>query len=162
MSFETTGRRARTRTAIGALTALLMAACGGGGYGGADDGDGQGPTGAIDGGGLRVVSGPINGFGSVIVNGVRYDTSIDLAAETLVVLGQTVLVNAGTSFDDGGNSPVASLRPDSVERDAGATQRLTHRFGIGGAEMADQLAPVRAWARIAPLDAAQVEAVGHR
>lgn len=136
-------RRGR-RTAVAAAAALL-AACSSG------SGDGPVPVGAIDGGGFTVfATGPINAFGSVIVNGVRYDTSqaeilvdgqpgseaslevgqivrvtasgngsglaaerieyddnvegpiaeIDLAASRLLVLGQTVLVTAGTSFDD--------------------------------------------------------------
>jgi hypothetical protein len=130
--------------ALAALTALLLAACGGG--------DGGEPVAGIDRGGITIAQGPINGFGSVIVNGVRYSTtgatvtiddqpgtesdlrvgqvvrvegtvnadgvsgtarrisfndevegpvqSIDLAASRLVVLGQTVRVGTGTSFDD--------------------------------------------------------------
>lgn len=129
---------------LAVLAALLVAACGGGG--------GGEPTAGIDRGGITIAQGPINGFGSVIVNGVRYATtgatvtiddqpgtesdlrvgqvvrvegtvnadgvtgtarrvsfnddvegpvqSIDLAASRFVVLGQTVRVGAGTSFDD--------------------------------------------------------------
>lgn len=133
---------------LGAVAALLVAACGGGGGGsGGDD-----ATGGIDRGGVTIAQGTISGFGSVIVNGVRYSTSgatitvddqpgtesdlrvgqvvrvegtvdaggttgtarsiryddevegpvqsIDLAAARFVVLGQTVQVGAGTSFDD--------------------------------------------------------------
>lgn len=148
MKFKRNLTMPRLRVAGLLVVAAGLAACGGGG-GSIDDGGG-GPTGAIDGGGLRVVSGPINGFGSVIVNGVHYDTaaaeiivdgqpateadlevgqvvvvsatddngslsaervvydenvegpieSIDLSGSTLVVLGQTVVVNGGTSFDD--------------------------------------------------------------
>lgn len=132
--------------------AALAAGCGGGSGGEAPLGgdDAPPPTGGISRSGIA--SGPIAGIGSVIVNGVRYDTSnasftvddapgteadlavgnivtvkgeidddglegtadevildddlqgpvqsIDLAAETLIVLGQTVLVDATTSFDD--------------------------------------------------------------
>ena len=134
---------------FGAVTTLLIAACGGGGgNGGGDDG----ATGGIDRGGVTIAQGKINGFGSVIVNGVHYSTSgatitvddqpgtesdlrvgqvvriegtvdangttgtarsitydddvegpvqgIDLVTARLVVLGQTVQVGAGTSFDD--------------------------------------------------------------
>ena len=133
---------------LGAVTALLVAACGGGGGGGGDND----ATGGIDRGGVTIAQGTINGFGSVIVNGVRYSTSsatitvddqpgtesdlrvgqvvrvegtvdaggttgtarsiryddnvegpvqsIDFAAARFVVLGQTVQVGAGTSFDD--------------------------------------------------------------
>ncbi len=123
---------------------LLVLGCGGGG--------GSEPVAGIDRGGITFASGPINGFGSVIVNGVHYSTagatitidgqpgteselrvgqvvrvegtvdasgttgtarvmrfdddvegpvqSIDLAASRLVVLGQTIVVGAGTSYDD--------------------------------------------------------------
>ncbi len=138
-----------------AAIAAALGACSGGGGGG----DEPVPIGAIDGGGFRAFStGPINGFGSIIVNGVRYDTSqadiridgepateadlhvgqivritasgdddgvsaelveyddnvegpiweIDPGAGTLVVLGQTVLVNDGTSFD-------GDIQPRSID-----------------------------------------------
>ena len=137
------------------LAAVLVAACGGGG-----GGDGTEPVAGIDRGGRTISQGPINGFGSVIVNGVHYSTAgatitidgqpaiesqlrvgqvvrvegtvdangttgvarsirfdddvegpvqgIDLAGSTLVVLGQTVRVGAGTSFDD-------SISPRSLD-----------------------------------------------
>ena len=130
------------------MLALSLSGCGGGGGGGGGDNQVSG----IDRGGITIAQGPINGFGSVIVNGVRYSTtgatitiddqpgtesdlrvgqvvrvegrldaggatgtatrisydddvegpieSIDVAAGTLVVLGQTVKVGASTSFDD--------------------------------------------------------------
>ena len=136
----------------GVLLALQVAGCGGGGGGG---GGGAPPAGTSD----VVSSGVITGFGSVHVNGVRYDTSgasftiddspgsqddlavgdvvtirgqvnddgrngtatqvsgedavegpvtaVDATAGTLVVAGQSVLVDADTSFDD--NIPGASL-----------------------------------------------------
>ncbi|MEL6301494.1 MAG: DUF5666 domain-containing protein [Pseudomonadota bacterium] len=139
---------------------LTLAACGGGGGGGSAPppntgggggaGGGGGNTGGIGRTGLAV--GPVSNFGSVVVNGVRYDTSqavftldgaagiesdldigdivlvrgsidedgingvadevfydeavkgpidsIDIANDRIVVLGQTVLINAETSFDD--------------------------------------------------------------
>lgn len=132
------------RRMLAALAASMIVACGGGG--------GSEPVAGIDRGGVTIAQGPINGFGSVIVNGVRYSTSgatitvddqpgtesdlrvgqvvrvegtvdavgttgvarrisfndelegpvqsIDLAASRMVVLGQTVQVGAGTSFDD--------------------------------------------------------------
>jgi hypothetical protein len=135
---------------LGAVVVLLVAACGGGGGGGGGGDDDA--TGGIDRGGVTIAQGTINGFGSVIVNGVHYATgsasitvddqpgtesdlrvgqvvrvegsvaaggttgtarsiryddnvegpvqSIDLAAAHLVVLGQTVQVGSGTSFDD--------------------------------------------------------------
>ena len=129
----------------GLLAALLLAGCGGGDAGG--DFAGIDRTGAT-----AIAFGPVTGFGSVIVNGVRYDTAratfkidgrigtqnelevgdvvtvtgtlgssgltgtadtvtfddnvegpiaaLDAAAGTLVVLGQTVIVDADTSFDN--------------------------------------------------------------
>ena len=138
-----------TIVCIGLLT--VLAACGGGGGDGTDIAPQAPPTGGIDGGGFA--RGAIMGFGSVIVNGVRFATtsasitidgqtgaaesqlkvgqivevrgtfdssgttgtataiifddslegpvsSIDLAAGTLVVLGQTVRIVGATVFDD--------------------------------------------------------------
>jgi hypothetical protein len=105
---------------------LALAGCGGGGGGGGgggasvpppDPGDG---TGAIDRGGVAV--GPIDGFGSVIVNGVRFNTDdavifIDGAAasETDLSVGQVVLV-VGTFNDDGTTGTAERIEYDeSVE-----------------------------------------------
>jgi hypothetical protein len=55
---------------LGTLTALLAAGCGGGGSGGSDN-----TIAGIDRGGISIAQGPINGFGSVIVNGVHFSTS---------------------------------------------------------------------------------------
>ncbi len=135
--------------------ALLLAGCGGGGA--SNGGNNPPPVGGITRTGASF--GPITNFGSVIVNGVRYDTttavitvddspgtqddlkvgqvvlvhgtfaaglttgtatsivfddnvegpvqSIDLAAGTLVVLGQTVATGPDTSFDN-------SIQPASL------------------------------------------------
>lgn len=149
------------RTSLSVTTffsSILLAACGGGGGGGATAGiDGTGVTGPED----MFAVGTVTGFGSVIVNGVRFDTtatsftidgnpgtqddldvgdvvivqgsldangatgtadnitfddlvegpiaagSIDSVAGVLVVLGQTVVVTADTSFDD-------SIQPSSL------------------------------------------------
>jgi hypothetical protein len=132
------------RSGLGLLIFCALLSCGGGGGGNA----------GIDGSGapaVAVVSGPINGFGSVIVNGVHYNTdnaefwvrgvraseaelnvgsyihlegttnddgsegvakliyfqpnvigavsSVDLLAETFVVLGQTVHLTNDTALD---------------------------------------------------------------
>jgi mono/diheme cytochrome c family protein len=66
----------KRRTGLSAALALLVAACGGGG--GGSSASAPPPTGGPTGPGATtplVVSGAIDGFGSVIVNGVRYDTS---------------------------------------------------------------------------------------
>jgi hypothetical protein len=141
-----------TMVALVAATALGLAACGGGG---SSNGDAPQATAQS----VQVISsGAITGFGSVFVNGVRFETSsaafmingkpgtqadlrvghvvrihghrdgagnstadrvdfddlvkgpvtsVDAAGGTLVVMGQTVLVDADTSFDD--NIPGASL-----------------------------------------------------
>ena len=130
--------------ALAALASLVVAACGGG--------SGGEPVAGIDRGGKTIAQGPINGFGSVIVNGVRFSTTgatitiddqpgtesdlrvgqvvrvegtvdaggttgtasrisfndevegpiqaIDLETLRLLVLGRTVQVGPGTSFDD--------------------------------------------------------------
>lgn len=147
-----------------AVVGLLLAAlagCSGGGEGG--DGVGSGGTGTYS-------MGPISGFGSIVVNGVRYDDSVavvldeddapreraalrlgtivevdagdvrveagvrratarrvrvagalvgpvealDAGAGTLVVLGQTVKVGAGTVFDERLSGGLAALVPGHV------------------------------------------------
>lgn len=86
------------------LSTLALVACGGGG-GGTGLGGGIGGTGDVF--ATSVSVGPITGFGSIYVNGVRYETtsaSIDLdgddALENELKLGMIVLVS-GTISDDG-------------------------------------------------------------
>ncbi|CBL45802.1 Hypothetical protein HDN1F_22190 [gamma proteobacterium HdN1] len=57
--------------AIGLTSALTLTACGGGGSSSKGDNSGQQPPPAQQ---QKVVRGTIDGFGSVIVNGVRYNT----------------------------------------------------------------------------------------
>lgn len=137
----------------------LAAACGGGG-GSSAPGVNTNPPPVAGIGRTGIAQGPISTFGSVVVNGVRYDTSsanftvnglagsqddlrvgqvitvsgtiddngvdgsaddvnfddnvkgpiqsIDVATSQIVVLGQTVLINPETSFDD-------SISPASIE-----------------------------------------------
>ena len=59
------------RLLLAGLPTVLLA-CGGGSGGG---NEGGGPIVGIDRGGVTISQGPINGFGSVIVNGVRYSTT---------------------------------------------------------------------------------------
>ena len=158
--------RARFPRLLASLGALLLAtACGGGGGDGVD-------TGGTGGAPLSYTSGSINGFGSVIVNGIRFDDSeasvtdddgqrrgrddlrlgmsaevegsaivdgatgatataqtirfgseilgpvesVDAAAHTVVVLGQNVVADASTVFDDDLSGGLAALRPgDRIE-----------------------------------------------
>ncbi|MDZ7642859.1 MAG: DUF5666 domain-containing protein [Woeseiaceae bacterium] len=104
-----------------ALAATLFAGCSSG------SSDGPGPVGGIDGGGAPVYAfGPVNGFGSVIVNGVTYDTSgaeiiVDgqPATEADLKVGQMVQISAtsdGTTltagrvvYDDNLEGPVESI-----------------------------------------------------
>ena len=141
-----------TKALFAAAAALSLAACSGGGS--SNDDAPQSAAQSVP----VISSGAVTGFGSVFVNGVRFETSsatftingrpgtqadlrvghvvkvhghrdgagnstadriefddlvkgpvtsVDAAAGTLVVLGQTVLVDADTSFDD--NSPGAAL-----------------------------------------------------
>ena len=150
------------RTTLGFLALLALSACGGGGSGGSPDqppiDPDPPPTGGIGRTGIAI--GPVTTFGSIVVNGVRYETtsasftidgesgsqddldvgdvvivtgtiddngltgsadsvifddavtgpveSIDLGANSIVVLGQTVLIRPETSFDDG-------FVPDSID-----------------------------------------------
>ncbi|KQT07609.1 DUF5666 domain-containing protein [Ramlibacter sp. Leaf400] len=104
----------KRRTLIAAVpAAVVVAGCGGGGGGGGDFGDvasiGSGGTGisgeGVGSGGTGITSaavGSITGFGSILVNGVHFDT--DRAALTLVdadtlKLGMTVQVRGLVSDD---------------------------------------------------------------
>lgn len=108
------------RTWLAALAALIaLTACGGGGGGGIES------TSGIDGRGspnpVAVVSqGSITGFGSVIVNGVRYETNsasfvidgIGGSQDDLAV-GDVVLI-AGTISDDGTTGTASTVTFDDV------------------------------------------------
>ena len=112
---------------------MTLAACGGGGGGSGLAGQPPPPpnTGGITGTGIAFAIGPVTGFGSVIVNGVTYDTSAAAFTQDGAVVtqaefkvGQYVLVQGtidqggttGTansvSFDDNVDGPVSSV--DSV------------------------------------------------
>lgn len=148
------------------LAAVILVACGGGGSDDAGRADAQaGGSGLLA---SAYAAGPITGFGSVIVNGVRYDDSaaqvldddggvsgrdrlklgwmveveasavdraagtarahrirhgseltgpvgtVDVAAGTLTVLGQTVVLGPTTVFDDRLAGGLAALRPGDV------------------------------------------------
>lgn len=110
-----------------ALLLLLVTACGGGsGIDGTEDNDngieGTGTTVAT------VASGPIDNFGSVIVNGVRYDTdnavfSVNnaVASQTELALGQVVVVTGAVRED--GVTGVAD-RVDFVANIRGPVSRV--------------------------------------
>jgi len=106
-------------TGLGSLTLtllLVLAGCGGGGGSSTPPVVNPPPTNGIDRGGIAV--GPIGGFGSIIVNGVRFDTSAAAftvngspGSQSDLSVGQVVAV-LGT-FDDNGLTGVAT----SVEFD---------------------------------------------
>jgi Domain of unknown function (DUF5666) len=86
------------------LSTLILAACGGGG-------DGSSASNGVGVGGTGSAAGPVTGFGSIIVNGVRFDDSrasikTDDDASTTVKLGAMVEVNSGSigALDDTGLS----------------------------------------------------------
>ncbi len=177
-------------TLITSLVFLSLAACGGGGGGDGAQSPPPPPPPPPPGGGIGrtgVAFGPIANFGSVIVNGVEYETdsavftidgepgsesdlrvgdivvvkgtrddngttgsadevlfddivkgpvaSVDLAASSLVVLGQTVLVRSETIFDDG-FSP-ASLDGVSV----GQIVEVSGQFDANGDIVASRIEP---------------------
>jgi hypothetical protein len=111
------------------LSSLLLGACGGGG-GGGDGGVSPPPvspppppppTGGITRTGIAV--GAITGFGSVIVNGVRYETSAATSfsrdddndsTEAEFEVGEVVVVEA--EIDDSGNASATAVTfEDAVE-----------------------------------------------
>ncbi|MEO5881926.1 MAG: DUF5666 domain-containing protein [Caldimonas sp.] len=93
-----------------AAAAVLLAGCGGGGSAGpSSGGTGAGPS--------SFAAGPITGFGSIIVNGVRYDDSSALvldddgnrSSREALKLGMGVEVHGGGTSDDG-KGPRADAR----------------------------------------------------
>ncbi len=116
------------------LTLFLMSACGGGG-GGSETTTPPPittppPTGGITRTGVAFATGPVTGFGSVIVNGIRYDTSgalftkdgvsttqDDLAVGHHVVVTGTIdddntnAMATSVDFDDNVEGPVSSFDP---------------------------------------------------
>lgn len=153
--------------------ASLLGACGGGGEGSADDGSAAASS---------FTSGPIAGFGSVIVGGVRFDdtlalivdedgnratrgdlklgcvidvdahtinraemravalrialggalvgpvSAVDLAAATMTLLGQTVLVTTSTVFDEAITGGLAGVAVGSVYEVHGLYDNANQRF----------------------------------
>lgn len=100
------------------LTIFIAAACGGSYDGGIAPP--ASPTAGITRTGVAVAVGPITGFGSVIVNGVRYDTAnatftkngVDVSQNELSV-GQFVVVT-GTIDDDNSNAVATTVDYESI------------------------------------------------
>jgi hypothetical protein len=125
------------------LASLILAGCGGGGGSSnppaANPPPVPPPTGGIDRGGIAV--GPIDGFGSVIVNGVRFETSdatfiVNGAAGTQADLdvGEVVVV-VGTFDDDGLNGVAERVEFDDAVKgpvEAGSIDTATGLFRVLG------------------------------
>ena len=109
------------------LCMLALSACGGGGGGGTPQPppppDDPPPTGGITRTGNTISVGAISGFGSVIVNGLHFDTTAatfkvdgdDNASQSDLSVGDVVLVK-GTIDDDNTNAVAVSVEfDDNVE-----------------------------------------------
>lgn len=172
-----------TRHALPGALVCILVGCGGGG-----GNDTAATASPINNGPQPIVAtGPIANFGSIIVNGVRYETgsasfsmdgqpgtqadlhvghvvsvkgsinsdgtsgtansvvfddlvkgpvqSIDNAAQTLVVLGQSVIVDSGTSFDD-------SFSPASLDGvNVGQLVEISGQFDANGGIVATRIEP---------------------
>jgi hypothetical protein len=123
---------------IPALSALLALGCGSGG-GGSGVGDGDITVGGIDRGGKTISVGPVTGFGSVIVNGVRYSTtgaSITVddqpGSESDLRVGQVVRVEG--TLDAAGTTGTASSITfgDNVEGPVQAIDLAAARIVVVG------------------------------
>ncbi|MEQ8803909.1 DUF5666 domain-containing protein [Haliea sp.] len=137
--------------ATASALALILAACGGGGGGGAGDSVAvtspppTGGGGGIGGSGQSTTSsGTIDGFGSIFVNGVRFDTDdaeviIDgeVRGEDALRLGMVVLVT-GEVADDGANGTARTVLYDNeltgpisrIETSADGNSRLLTVLGV--------------------------------
>jgi len=100
----------------------LLAACGGGG-GSGDSSPGESAT--------AFVEGPISGFGSIIVNGVRYDDSVAAVLDDDDVSHGRDALKLGM---------MVAIDATAVDRTAGSGQALRIRFGseiVGPVESVD-------------------------
>jgi len=134
----------KNRGHLSLLTCLILAGCGGGG-GGSNPPvvnpppPDPPPIDGIDRGGIAV--GPIDGFGSVIVNGVRFDTSdatfmVNGAAGTQsdLSVGQVIVV-LGTFDDDGLNGVAETVEFNNAVKgpiEAGSVDTANGLFRVLG------------------------------
>ncbi len=118
---------------------LAITGCGGGGGGSDPVVNPPPPSGGIDRGGVAV--GPIDGFGSVIVNGVKFDTSeaqftVDgvPGAQDDLAVGQVVVIK-GTIDDDGLTGTADTVSYDDAVKgpvDAGSLDLVNQSFRVLG------------------------------
>ena len=120
---------------LAALAALLVAACGSGGGGSG----GNEQVAGIDRGGITIAQGPINGFGSVIVNGVHYSTTgatitiDDLpGTESDLRVGQVVRVEGTVTAGGTTGTATRITYNDDVEGPVQSIDTATSRFVVLG------------------------------
>ena len=135
-------------TQLARLTGLLMAtflaisACGGsssGGGGISPPPPPPPPVGGITRTGLAVAVGPVTAFGSVVVNGIRYDTSgaefvVDgqIATQAALAIGDMVVVS-GTINNDNTNAVATSVEfGDNVEGPVSSVDTVTNTLIVLG------------------------------
>lgn len=122
---------------------LAVAGCGGGGGGDSDPAPTTPPpAGGIDRGGVAV--GPIDGFGSVIVNGVRFDTSDTVftvngitGGQDDLAVGQVVVVR-GTIDDDGATGTADTVTYEDAVKgpiEAGTLDVVNQTFSVLGQQV---------------------------
>jgi len=111
--------------AVLAFATLILTGCGGGGGGGSGVSPPPPPppppTGGITRTGVAVAVGPITGFGSVIVNGVTYQTNAateftrddNPSDQDAFEIGETVIVK-GTIDDNNANAVAESVELDEI------------------------------------------------
>ena len=192
-------RRTLLVTAVASAAAAFLVACGGGGDDAGSPGTGTGAT-------ASYAQGPITGFGSIFVGGVRYDDSsatvadddgnsrsrselklgmmvqvdgggvdrtaasalalrirlgneivgpvgtIDTAASTVQVLGQTVLVTSSTVFDDSLTGGLSALRAGAVVEVYGILDPANGRVVATRIEAEDAASVYKLRGQIANLD----------
>jgi len=132
----------RKTLALLAFSVLTLSACGGGGGGGGGGANPPPPpppppppTGGIVRTGVAVAIGEITGFGSIIVNGIRYDTTgtafikdDNPSQEDLFELGHMVLIK-GTIDDDNTNAKATTAEvEETVEARASAVDTVANTF----------------------------------
>jgi hypothetical protein len=130
-------RLIQRKSLLPAGIALLVAACGSGGGGGSDDSPGGvPPTSSPPPGAAQktvFVTGAISGFGSVIVNGVRYDTTgtqvqIDDRPGSLSDLRVGHVVRLEAQVDDRGQARAVRIEEDHLLR--GTVQTVDAAGGV--------------------------------
>lgn len=119
---------------------LIVSACGGGSGGAGITGtpDPDDPIGGITGTGVATAIGPITGFGSVIANGVTYDTSsasftLDGLAATQAdfKVGQFVIIQ-GTIENDTSGTATSVVFNDNVDGPVSSVNTATGSFVVLG------------------------------